>query len=1074
VTMNRVSPETSEDTPEVAETRLPVSFGQEQLWFLEQMAPGTTTYNILLSWRVHGELDVDVLRRSLSLVLARHDALRSSIRSADGSPYQVIQPAGDAELAIVDLTEVAPESREEQLRAALDKQTATPFDMEAGPLCRFTLFELGPQEHVFAEEFHHIVMDGWSSGTVNNDLAAAYQALAAGQTPDLPEPEISYAEYAAQQRDRLRGEDLEAELQFWQERLAALPVLDLPADRRRPATANHRGATLMWDFPPELLTAARALAQEHGASLYVVLAAAFKVVLSRYTGHYDIPIGVPMLGRVDPELEAVVGLFINMTVLRSDLSGDPSFGDLVDRIADASLDLYEHQEVPFHQVVDRVAPARDASRNPLFQVAAQLQGEALSGASLRLAGLRTEPLDQKSINARFDLSMNFFESTDQLRVGIEYSTDMFDAWRIEAMARHLQTVLTTVTKSPELRLSEIELLSEEEQRELIELGKGELVPYEQEPLHVGFANRAAANPDALAVVCKDVEISYGELNRRGDQLARHLRSLGVQHNQVVAVIIDRDIDAYVTMLGVLKAGAAFAMLDPKHPPARLQFMIEDTSAPILITRSQFADRLPESTGWSTVWIDTDWPAIEAHPSDEPLEEWATRESLAYILYTSGSTGTPKGVVMAHKGVQFFAEAYRRTFDLGPHDRLLQLPALTFDMSQGEIWTAFLVGASIVAVSPDEGQSAEGLAQLLRSQRATYAGLSPAMLSLVEAGPYPDLKYVMGGAEAVPAELVNKWNLPGRRFVNLYGPTEASIACTEYECEHIEWQTSPPIGHAEVNRQLYIVDELNHLVPRGIPGELLVGGEDGALALGYLNRPELTAEKFVPDPYFPERLVYRTGDLVRWNREGEIDFLGRIDTQVKLRGLRIELGEIESALLTHPSVRLAVVVMRPNRQGDNQLVGYLTQKGDQPLDLREIREHLSASLPDYMVPTAWMVLDEFPLTAARKIDRKALPEPVEEPLAADAAVVAPRTPTEQTVADIFADVLGLDAGVVGAESSLFDIGGNSLQAMRVVSRINKTFGVKINIRKLYANATVSAISSTLDEMTAARAGDQINA
>ncbi|HEY0169376.1 MAG TPA: amino acid adenylation domain-containing protein [Jatrophihabitans sp.] len=1069
MTTSEQSTDRSENELAADETRLALSFAQEQLWFLEQMAPGQTTYNILLAWRLEGALDVDVLQRSLAVVVARHGALRSLIRSADGTPYQVVQPPADVELAVLDLTALTAQAQQGALEEALEKQAATAFDMENGPLCRFTLFKLGPQQHAFAVEFHHIVMDGWSTSTFNADLAKAYQALVSGRSPEFPELELDYAEYAARQRQRLQGEELEAELRYWQEKLSALPTLDLPADRRRPASANHSGANLMWQFSPELLAAARALAQQHHVSLYVVLVAAFKLVVSRYTGHYDIPVGVPMLGRTEPELEAVVGLFINMTVLRSDLSGDPTFAELLERVADASLDLYEHQEVPFHQVVDRVAPTRDPSRNPLFQVAVQLLGTGVSGGALPLPGIESELLEQKSANARFDLSMSFMEGEDQLGLIAEYSTDLFDKWRIQAMMGHLQTVLETVTKTPSLRLSQVALLSEKEQRSLVELGKGEVVPYEQEPLHIGFAKRVAANPDAIAVVCKGVEVSYAELNRRAEHLARHLRSLGLQHGQVVAVVIDRDVDAYVIMLGVLKAGGAFAMLDPQHPPARLQFMIEDTSAPIVITRSDLDGRLPEPAGWSTVWIDKDWPSIEAHALAEPLEEWATRDSVAYVLYTSGSTGTPKGVVMAHRGVSFYAEAYRRTFDVGPHDRLLQLPALSFDMSQGEIWTAFLVGARVVAVSPEEGQSAEGLAQLMRDQRVTYAGLSPAMLSLVEAGPYPDLKYVMGGAEAVPAELVNKWNLPGRRFVNLYGPTEASIACTEYECEHIEWQTSPPIGHAQVNRQLYIVDEFMHLVPPGIPGELLVGGEDGALALGYLNRPDLTAEKFVPDPYYPERLVYRTGDLVRWNRQGEIDFLGRIDTQVKLRGLRIELGEIEAALLTHPAVRMAVVVMRPNRQGDNQLVGYLTSKGDQAPDLREVRDHLATRLPEYMVPTAWVVLDAFPLTAARKIDRKALPEPEDQAPELNSAVVEARTPTERAVVDIFADVLGVDAGSLGVNTGLFDIGGSSLQAMRVVSRINKGFKVKINIRKLYANATVEAISATIDELVAAKTG-----
>ncbi|MFD0332047.1 amino acid adenylation domain-containing protein [Streptacidiphilus monticola] len=629
-----------------------------------------------------------------------------------------------------------------------------------------------------------------------------------------------------------------------------------------------------------------------------------------------------MLGRPDPELEDVVGLFINMVVLRSDLSGDPTFAELLERTADANLELYEHQEVPFQQIVDRVQPLREPGRNPLFQVAVQVLGGATSGDNLFFPGVTSEYVLLPSVGARFDISLNFIESGDRIKASVEYSADLFDAWRIEAMLGHVETVLAAVADDPGLRLSQLPLLTEAEREELAAIGTGEVVPYPQEPLHVQFAEKARQQPDAVAVVCRGVELSYAELDRRADLLARHLRGLGVTAGQIVAAVLDRDLDAYVTLLGILKSGAAFAMLDPKAPAARLDFMIRDTGAPVVITRSPLAGTLPQSSGWATVLIDTDWSAIEAASTEEPLEEWATRESLAYILYTSGSTGQPKGVMIEHRSVSFFCEAYRRTFDFGPADRLLQLPALNFDMSQGEIWTAFAAGATVVAVAPEDAQSPEALTALIREQRASYAGLPPAMLSVLEPEPYPDLRYIMGGAEVLPPDLVNRWNLPGRTFVNLYGPTEAAIACTEYKVDHLTWRTSPPIGRPEVNRQVHVVDRHGNLVPKGVGGELLIGGEPGGLARGYLNQPELSAEKFVADPFDLERTVYRSGDLVRWNADGQLEFLGRIDNQVKLRGLRIELGEIEAALQAHEQVARAVVLMRPDRQGENRLVGYV--------------------------------------------------------------------------------------------------------------------------------------------------------
>ena len=891
---------------------LPLSFGQEQLWFLDQLAPGETTYNILLGWRLRGPLELDALRRSLRFVVGRHAGLRARVTTRDGQPFQVIAPPpSDVDMAIVDLTGLPPDEREAAVLAALHEQTGRGFDLAEGPLYRYQVLRLAAEEHVLLQAFHHVVTDGWSSAILNSDLSAAYQAFLAGEEPTLPQPELTYAEFAGQQRERFQGDALEEELQFWAERLKDLPVLELPADRPRPVSGTHRGDSVIRALPDPLVEAVRQLSNDNGAFLFMTLAAALAVVLGRYTGGEDIPIGVPMLGRPEPELEDVVGLFINMVVLRTDLTGDPTFTELLERCTDANLELYEHQEVPFQQIVDRVQPERDPSRNPLFQVAIQVLGGATSGDNVHLPGITAEYLLLPSVRSRFDLTLNFIETPTALSASVEYSSDLFDRWRIDALLDHLETVLGAVAANPSLRLSEISILAETERAEILAFGRGEVVPYAEGPLHHGVAEIARSIPDAVAVVCNGVELTYGELDRRADRLARYLRSLGLRHGQVVAVIIDRDLDAYVTMLGILKAGATFAMLDLKHPASRLEFMIRDTAAPIVITRSNLADRLPSSDGWATVLIDSDWSMVEAVSTAEPLAEWATRESLAYILYTSGSTGTPKGVMIAHRAVSFFAEAYRRTFNFGPRDRLLQLPSLSFDMSQGEIWTAFLVGAMVVAVSSDDAQSPESLANVMRTAEVTYAGLPPAMLSILDAQPYPALKYVMGGAEVLPPELVNKWNLPGRTFVNLYGPTEAAIACTEYTCEHIEWQSPPPIGRPEVNRQVYIVDAKRNLLPKGIAGELLIGGEDGGLAQGYLNQPELTKEKFIPDPFHTGRTVYRSGDLVRWNTDGQIEILGRIDNQVKLRGLRIELGEIESNLMTHPGVDRAVVLLRPD-------------------------------------------------------------------------------------------------------------------------------------------------------------------
>jgi amino acid adenylation domain-containing protein len=1038
--------------------RLPLSFAQEQLWFLDQLSPSLATYNLASVFRLRGPLDVPALRRGLTLLLERHEVLRTSFGAEDGSPFQVIAPLADAELAVTDLTGLDPAERERELAEVLRVEGGTAYDLQAGPLHRFRLVRLAPDEHVLSLGFHHSVSDGWSAGVLNAELATAYRAFLAGREPAL-EPAGRYADFVEEQREQLSGAALEEELAYWDEQLAQLPTLELPADRRRPAAPSQQGDWLSVEVPPDLLTGVRALAQARGASLFMVLAAALNVVLSRYTGQEDIPVGVPMLGRTAPEQENVVGLFVNMVVLRTDLSGNPSFAELLDRVADAHLDMYDHQELPFEKVVERVQPSRDPSRNPLFQIGVQVLGDSNSGGSLDLPGVTAEALPLPSTRSRFDLAMTFVEFADRLRLDLEYSTDLFDRWRIEALTGHLRQVLAAVVADPSLRLDEVPLLDAEERDRLLSFGRGEDGPYSRRPVHVDLAELAAAAPDAVALVCRGVDLSYGDFDRQADRVARRLRSLGVRHGQIVAVAMDRDLDTLVVMLGVLKAGAAFTMLDPAHPAARLDYMLRDTAAPLVVVRAADAERLPAAPGRAVLLIDAEWDAIQAAPADEPLEESATGESLAYVLYTSGSTGKPKGVMGLHHGLGFFAAAYRRTFDFGPGDRLLQLPALTFDMSLGEIFTGLAAGATMVLVAPEDAQSPEALAGLMREQRVSYAGLSPAMLSVVEPGPYPDLRCIMGGAEALPAELVTKWNLPGRLFVNLYGPTEAAVACIEYPCEHIVWQSSPPIGFPELGRQMYVVDRGDRLVPVGVPGELLIGGDAAGLSPGYLNEPELTARKFVPDPFQPGSRVYRSGDLVRWRSDGALEFLGRIDNQVKLRGLRIELGEIESALLTHPQVRLSTVLLRPDPQGENRLVAYYTVLGAQAPTPAELRRHLGEQLPEYMVPTAWVVLDEFPLTPARKIDRLALPDPEQVAGTGTRDFVAPRTDTEARVAQIFAEVIGAER--VGADDNLFELGGNSLQAMRVVSRLKKGFGVKVNIRMLYGSSTVSAVAARID-------------
>ncbi|QFU89283.1 non-ribosomal peptide synthetase [Amycolatopsis sp. YIM 10] len=1047
--------------------RLPLSFGQEQLWFLDQLAPGRSTYNTAANHRLTGELRPDLLRTALSEIVRRHESLRCTVHVDDGAPYLLAAPPSEVDLEVIDLSGLDPGTREAKANELLAERVDTPFDLTAGPLYRYTLIRLAPEEHILSQRFHHIITDGWSNGLMNAELATIYAALAKGEDPALEPPSLRYADFAARQRDLQTSGELEAQLEYWEQRLAGLPALDLPADRSRPAEQSFVGGSLSVTLSGEVLPAARNLVKERGISMFMLLSAATAALLTRYTGQEDIPIGIATLGRTDPDFEELVGFFTNMVVLRADTSGDPVFGELLDQVADHVMDAYDNQDAPFELVVDRVQPTRDLGRNPLFVVGLQLIDGRLSATDFDLPDLRAEPVGLANPVSRFDLAMNFVELSDRLELVIEYSADLFDRWRIEALAAHLEHLLAGACADPDRPLSQLPLLAGPERAELLDAGRGEFLDYGPEPVHAVVAAKAAEQPDHPAAVYLGEVLTYGELDRRAEALARYLRDGRIHPGQIVAVAMERDLNALVTFLGVLKAGVAYVALDPANPPNRLDYMLRDTATPLVLTQSRVRERIPGSGPWQVVEVDGAWAEIAA-VERQPMPEWADRDSLAYVLYTSGSTGRPKGVLIEHRALMSFAESYRRVFGLVPEDRMLQLAALSFDMSHGEIFAGLCAGSTIVLVDQEAGSAPDVLAQLMRDQRTTYACMSPAMLSLVEAGPYPDLRKIMMGAEAIPAELVNKWNTDGRRLINVYGPTEAAVGCTAYECPPGHCEAAPPIGAPFPDRRMYIVDKYGELVPRGVPGELLIGGPEG-LARGYLNQPELTAAAFTEDPFHPGGRVYRTGDLVRWNHDLRLEFVGRVDNQVKLHGLRIELEEIEAALLASPEVGTAAVALRPDRRGSPRLVGYVTPADGREPAPAELKVHLLDRLPEYMVPTAWVVLERMPLTAARKVDRGALPDP--EPDAAE-EFLAPQTPTEQTVAEVFTEVLGEQR--IGAASSFFENGGNSLEALRLVSRLNRAFGIKFKLRRLFGNPTVRGIAAVIDEQLARRAPAKVAA
>jgi amino acid adenylation domain-containing protein len=1034
--------------------KIPLSFGQEQLWFLEDLSEGSPTYNIPVLYHLRGRLDVSALRRAFGHVVSRHEMLRTTFGAVGGTPVQAIAPAVPVTLPVDDLSKLADDAKASAVGRMARTEAATPFDLHTGPLFRLRLARLAADEHVLSVVVHHIVADGWSFAVLYSELADAYRAFVSGESLPAPPPPANYADFVKWQRCL----PLEPDLAYWEKQLSGLPVLDLPSDRPRPPLAGHKGQTVRTEFSQALLADLRARAQAEGVSLFTIAAAALGVVLARYSGQEDIAIGTTMPGRTQPEFEAIIGFFVNMVVLRIDLSGDPSLRDMFERIHKVTLEALDHQNAPFQHIVERLNIARDPSRNPLFQVSMQVLGAGTGASELALPGISACPVPCDSGRSRFDAAFSFSESTDRLSLSLEYSAELFDGWRMEQLIRNVKHVLEAAAADPSARLSDLAVLPDADRAWLLDAGTGTPGVPRRGTLH-GIVNEiAAAAPDSVAATFGGRSLTYGELSRRSERLARHLRSLGTRHEDIIAVALPRGPDVLVAFLGILKAGAAFVFLDTAHPVSRLEFILRDTGASIVLTCSDLLAAIPAAAGRRLVCLDREEPDTRrpVPASAEPMPEWAAGASLAYVVYTSGSTGKPKGVLVQHGAVVMAVTTFSERFGFGHDARVLQGASLTFDMSEMEIFAALTSGATLVLAGPETLASPEALADLLRRERVTFMVTSPALLSTLDPEPYPDLRHIVVGGEASTAELINRWNLPGRSLVNGYGPTEAAICCALHECEKVTWQTTPPFGGPMPYRRFYVMDRWGDLAPVGVPGELLIGGNEG-LARGYLNQPSLTEERFVADPFDPGGRVYRSGDLVRWTPEGCVEFVGRVDSQVKLRGLRIELEEIEAALAAHPQVAQAAVALREDPGGEKFLAGYVTAAETGAPTAADLRTHLLTQLPAYMVPATLTILDTMPLSAAGKIKRDALPVP-EITNAARREFVDVSGPAQERVAAAFAEVLGRPVDQIGADDDFFELGGSSLQAMRVISRVNRAFTITMSVRALYGASTVRDIAA----------------
>ncbi len=1049
-------PEAENIPRRVSAVAAPLSFAQQRLWFIEQLEPGTNAYNVSKAIRLAGPLQADWLRDGLGEIVRRHEALRTTFAAPQGHPVQVIASTLDVPLPITDLSALSEREREAEAQRVTREHARRPFDIARGPLLRASLLRLGAEDHLLLLSMHHLICDGWSMGVLFRELGLLYQAFSQGDTAPLPELPIQYADYAVWQRRWLEGEMLERELAYWRTKLEGAPAsLALPTDYPRPAVQRYRGAKESVVLPTSLGLRLHALAQREGVTLFMTLLAAFQALLARYAGQDDIVVGSPIAGRGRSETEGLVGLFMNTLALRTDLSGDPTFRELLGRVREVALGAYSHQDLPFEKLVEEVRPERSLTHSPLFQVMFVLHNTPRSGFSL--PGFTVQPLALESGVAKYDLTLVARVAESGLRLKLEYNTDLFGAATITRMHGHFRTLLEACVSDPDRRLSDLPLLTDAERhRQLVEWNATEADYDRQATVQALFEEQVALTPNAVAVVGGGEELTYGELDRRANQLARYLRASGVGPEVRVGICLERSPRLLVGLLGILKAGGVYLPLDPGYPAARLSFMLADAKVPLLVTQARVRDQLPPSDA-TVVCLDIDADRI-ARESSERVDGGVTGDHLAYVIYTSGSTGRPKGVQVPHRAVVNFLTSMQKVPGLARQDTLLAVTTLAFDIAGLELLLPLTVGARVVIATSDVAKDGRRLADALSQSGATVMQATPAGWHLlVESGwtGTPGLRALCGG-EALPSTLADELLARGASLWNMYGPTETTI-----------WSAAGPvrsgapieIGRPIANTQFYLLDPRLQPVPIGVPGEFFIAGS--GLARGYLNQPGLTAERFLPDPFsgVPGARMYRTGDLMRYRPDGSLEFLGRTDHQVKLRGFRIELGEIEAVLAQHPAVRHAVVLAREDTPGDKRLIAWVVPAPGDPPTIGELRGHLQRHLPEHMLPSAIVLLDAIPLTPGGKLDRAALPAPDRSRPDLAASYVAPRTSVEQMLADLWAALLGVEQ--VGVRDNFFELGGHSLLATLMMARVQAAAGVELPLRALFEDPTVEGIARRIE-------------
>ena len=1057
-------------TPSVQPKRRPdrpaaLSFAQQRLWFLDQLLAGSPVYNIPTAFRLSGFLDIHCLEQSLNAVIGRHEVLRTTIESVEGKPVQIVGENRHLELVTHDLSTRSEVEREAEASRLLAQEAQRPFNLARDLMLRATVITLTGQEHIFLVVMHHIASDGWSMGVLMRELSHFYESEISGCPSSLPELPIQYADYAEWQLEWLQGKVLNEQLDYWKRQLAGVPTgLDLPIDRPRPAVQRFRGASRQLELSPELTRGLKALSLREKSSLFMTLLAAFQVLLFRYTGQDDIVLGSPIAGRNRGEVEGLIGFFVNTLALRTDLSGNPKFLDLLHRVREVALGAYERQDLPFERLVEDLQIERSLSHNPLFQVMFVLQNAP--GSPIKLPGIHANRVRLVTETAHFDLTMSITEQRPGLIARLSYSTDLFEDATIERMLRHFEVLLEGIVKQPRKRISDLPILKEAEIGQLDKWNQTKIEHSQDWDLAALFESQVDRTPDAVAIEFEGETLAYSALNSRANQLAHLLKQMDVGPDVLVGLYMERSLESMVAVLGVLKAGGAYVPMDTAYPGDRLAFMLTDAHPRVVITQQRLRNRIPDRK-WSVISLDSESKSVTKQ-SAENLTHEALPECLAYVIYTSGSTGKPKGVAMTRQALVNLVMWQCGLSNLKEASRTLQFTSLSFDVSFQEIFSTWCSGGSLVLINEDTRRDSLALLHFLQEKRINRLFLPfIALEHMAEAASCDVLPltlrevYTAGEQLIITPHILGLFEkLPECSLHNHYGPSESHVV-TAYplSAQTSQWEPRPPIGWPIANCQVYILDKHLKPVPVGVAGELFIGG--CCLARGYLDRPEFTAEKFLPNPFCRDgsSRLYKAGDLVRYLADGRIEFLGRTDHQVKLRGFRIELGEIESVLARHAGVGEAVVVVREDLPGDQRLVAYVVRQGEGSCEPGELRAFLSKSLPAHMLPSAYEFLEALPLTPSGKVDRRALPA-VSGESGQSEGYLGPRDEIEIALVGIWEELLRTRP--VGVRDNFFELGGHSLLATRLIARIEKKLGAKIPLAKLFQSPTIESLAQGLQE------------